>query len=99
MQRIVGNVRVNINKSKHASAAVSKMADTKGDMAKTVVVLILFVFRKRTLDKDDLFYELLFILISTIHMMFHYTRQDCDARVRNKCVLFGFGITESLRQG
>lgn len=32
MQRIVGNVRVNINKSKHALAAVSKM----GNLAETV---------------------------------------------------------------
>lgn len=43
MQRIMGSVRVNINKSKHTLAAISKMADNKGNMAETVV-LVLFVF-------------------------------------------------------
>lgn len=61
MQRIVGNVRVNINKSKHALAAVSKMADAKRNMAETVVVLVLFVFvvvHRAPQDVDDVCYLL-----------------------------------------
>lgn len=51
MQRIVGNVRVNINKSKHASAAVSKMADTKENMAETMVGVLVFVVVDRAPDR------------------------------------------------
>lgn len=52
MQRIVGNVRVNINKSKHALAAFSQMADTKENMAGTeVLVLFVFVVADRAPDR------------------------------------------------